>query len=438
MAIRQKNILGKRAFTLVELLVVIAIIGMLIALLLPAVQAAREAARRMQCSNNLKQLGLTLHNYAAASPSGEALPAGRGGPLECGGNGATNGANDGGHHRWSAFIFLTPFIEATSFKGVYDQILSGTDGGGMLEDGASKKSGVMVWPWWNDRVLQNRYPGDAQTITLFSGAISAFNCPTDPLGTANLRAFNQNAAFIGYRGANYVMCGGDVYMNGTRLSTQGNDSERAANTAQNFRRGIFGNGPDHAYSLGDCSDGTSNTLAFSETGIMDPRDDQANNPVSRRVLRGGHHHTSVGNSNTAVPSASFTPLDCMNARDPLDRSLHQATANMSSLERGLQRWDGRAGIMWFHTVLPPNAPTCGTESDGVGILTANSYHMGGVNACRLDGSVSFVSDNVDTGRLNEPAFRSATGGNRNDSGASAYGVWGAMGTKDGGESASSL
>ncbi|TVS20773.1 MAG: DUF1559 domain-containing protein, partial [Planctomycetaceae bacterium] len=83
----------RRGFTLVELLVVIAIIGVLVALLLPAVQAAREAARRSQCSNNLKQIGLAMHNYADVH---KAFPP---------------AAMTVGQHSATAFVFILPFIE---------------------------------------------------------------------------------------------------------------------------------------------------------------------------------------------------------------------------------------------------------------------------------------------------------------------------------------
>jgi prepilin-type N-terminal cleavage/methylation domain-containing protein/prepilin-type processing-associated H-X9-DG protein len=94
---------ARRAFTLVELLGVIAIIGILIALLLPAVQAAREAARRSQCSNNLKQMGLGLHNYATAYKG--CFPAG-----------ARDNGSAGGH---GLFSTLLPYIEQQT---VYDQL----------------------------------------------------------------------------------------------------------------------------------------------------------------------------------------------------------------------------------------------------------------------------------------------------------------------------
>src|SRR6185295_18910602 len=89
-------------FTLIELLVVIAIIGVLISLLLPAVQAAREAARRAQCVNNLKQLGLAMHNYSSAHGS---FPMGSA-PTTVAGQGVRNGWGN-----WSAQALLLPFLE---------------------------------------------------------------------------------------------------------------------------------------------------------------------------------------------------------------------------------------------------------------------------------------------------------------------------------------
>ncbi|QDU73190.1 hypothetical protein Pan97_01570 [Bremerella volcania] len=129
-------------FTLVELLVVIAIIGVLIALLLPAVQQAREAARRMQCTNNLKQLGLALHNYHDTYGAFPAISYDH----------EVNGGSEADHSSWSWGTLILPQIEQTA---AYDQLA----------------------PSSPDRL--HEAVNNATKLAILKTPISGFRCPSD-------------------------------------------------------------------------------------------------------------------------------------------------------------------------------------------------------------------------------------------------------------------
>jgi hypothetical protein len=317
--------------------------------LLPAVQAAREAARRSQCSNNLKQLGLSIHNY---HDTYKVMPFRQGGTAGGGSNG----------ERISGYVPLLPFFEQ---EPLYEQIAGGAGG-------AYNPFGPVPWdggfpPW--------------------EAKLGGLLCPSDGVSGD----FNPSDV----QPANYVFSVGDY------TSWAHDETSRGPFT---YRR---------TYPFAKVKDGLSNTIAMSERCIGRGR---------AQMILGG----TVVNRSSAVPSnpANNNPVDCLATVGPNGMYI----GGLDYRDWASQRWpDGATAFRVMNTILPPNGPTCNEGAwDGNRILAPpTSYHPGGVNALVCDGAVRFISETVDTGNL---ASGSVT------QGPSPYGVWGALGSKDGGES----
>jgi prepilin-type N-terminal cleavage/methylation domain-containing protein len=350
----------KRAgFTLIELLVVIAIIAILIALLLPAVQQAREAARRTQCRNNLKQIGLALHNYHDVFGT---FVYRKGGTR---GNGDTSRL-DGNYNRRSGMVSLLPYIDQAPF---YNKI----EAGDTTTTPNVPPGGAAPWSGWSG----------------YNMSIAGFKCPSDPV-------------LVQPRGTvNYAFNIGDFITN--------NRDETRSN-------GLFA--CNTTYGVRDVTDGTSNTLAFAERCVANIGW-QSQSGVDVR-------QGTLGN----VTSITTNPGSCITSAAAVTSNRRYTTATNVKGKFSSLWSDAQAEIVGFTPILSPNSPSCTNDGNGnadspSAVLSASSYHTGGVHALMADGAVRFISDNIDAGSLG--ATVNTLGG------PSPHGVWGALGTRAGGE-----
>jgi prepilin-type N-terminal cleavage/methylation domain-containing protein/prepilin-type processing-associated H-X9-DG protein len=328
----------RRAFTLVELLVVIAIIGILIALLLPAVQAAREAARRSTCSNNLKQSALALHNYESTFKAF---------PSRQGGTGQLNDPNVRPTHclALAGWVALLPFTEQQS---LYNQVY-----------------GLQTMPWadnvWTNAVLPHlQCPSDSGQV--------------DPAGRTK-------------RGlCSYGFCTGDDYAASQVPPDERTNAALAAMALPIRNRGVFGR---HSYTrIADIADGTSNTIALGERS----RPAKINDKGACAVDVSANPSTYVPLSCRALFSGqTYLPTTTIFTSD---------TAPGYRWAGGNAYFAGLSTILPPNSAVCVFGGPGGISAHlFAGIWTATSEHPGGVQVAMCDGSTRFISENINTGNL---------------------------------------
>lgn len=323
----------REGFTLIELLVVIAIIAVLIALLLPAVQSAREAARRAQCVNNLKQIGLGVHNYLGTF---QVLPFGKGGSY------ATSLPGTPVYARWSCNSQLLIFLEQGNlFNSINFSLPPETPG---------MAGAVPFMPAYQNPNRENATASRTQVAT--------FLCPSDGPPLAE------------WAGAtNYL---GNLQTWACDLS----ESNPSTNAPAEVPRGIFYLGS--AVKLADITDGTSQTAFFSEKirgqGQPNPRTDQL--IFTNQVTLDATFQACQSLPITALPLTSRQGMSWVMGEMCCTSYNHVAPPNSKSCAA-------------------PNFP--GNMANMAMQIPPSSLHPGGANMLYGDGSVKFIKNSVSLG-----------------------------------------
>jgi len=355
------------AFTLIELLVVIAIIAVLIALLLPAVQSAREAARRIQCTNNLKQIGLGLFNYESGNgcfpPSGESTNFS---VTSATSNGVTQFV-DGG---WNAMARILPYMEGNASFNALNFNVDYNEATGMNFTGASTVVASFLCP------SSTRQPDGGQ-----DGVETT--TPADPATVAAGRGYGYN---------DYgPTCYTDIRPPGAPVIDTG-PYPATPNRDQAYRAdGLLKQGKT---TVAEITDGTSNTIAFGEDAGRDPR---YISPYSEEYYNG----VTIRAVPTTAPGLG--PADGLTAARRYWRWAEpDASYGVSGQPNNKYRPDN-TGIDWS----APPAPNNVGKFPGGGVAGNNagnndeiaSFHAGGANCLFGDGSVHFIRDTIDLGVL---------------------------------------
>ena len=332
-----------RAFTLVELLVVITIIGILIALLLPAVQAAREAARRMQCANNLKQIGLALHNFESQSKT---FPPGI--PARwrfCSSNLGTPPMQSP-TYEWTYFLhLLMPFVEQ---QGYYDALRG--------PEFDLKARWISPYPWWPPVVINMPLPMFLCPSDGFGGdIIEAFGGKTgSTYGGVQLAKSNYLGIFSGLEdGHNWNSDPGYTLANEPIAVARDDLPSTPLSDMRAFFRPYYGR------SIAEIKDGLSNTMAVAEylKGVdeWDARGAFWTNWAGCQTL-----YVTLGPNSKAPDSLADYPGFC-----PSDNSTNEPSLNLPCTQ---------AGPLY---------------------ASPRSRHSGGVNVVFGDASVHFISESID-------------------------------------------